>query len=252
MTINATRDDSVEALADFFWRLCGEEEPFPRNLERYIALAVPLTIVKLPKLRIATVESWLVRRGVPLRLGCKDRNLRGCLVAHRGEGILFVDGADPDEERRLTVAHELAHFLADYWYPRLFAIEKLGSTVTDVLDGLRPATILERMQATFGSATLDVNLNFMERRDGVRDVRLWSTESRADRVALALLAPANAVRSRIPNKRNVPGITSQVSDLLASDFGLPRELADDYARKLVTRWGLQATWSDVLRKELSR
>ncbi len=243
------RDNSDERMAELFWCLCGEEELFPRSLERYIALAVPLTIVKLPKLRIAGVESWLVRRGVPVRFGCDDRNLRGCLVAHRGEGVLFVDGADPDDERRMTVAHELGHFLADYWYPRIVVAKKLGAGATDVLDGLRPATVLERVQSTFASATLHVNLNFMERRDGVGDVRLWSTESRADRVALALLAPANAVLSRVSKKRNYSSIMPEVITLLRNDFGLPGWLVEEYARSLVARWGRQVTWADSLRQK---
>ncbi len=243
------RDDEDERLAALFWSLCGEVEPFPRNLERYIALAVPLTIVKLPKLRIAGVESWLVRRGVPVRFGCDDRNLRGCLVAHRGDGVLFVDGSDPEDERRMTVAHELGHFLADYWYPRIVAVKRLGAGVADVLDGLRPATVLERVQSTFASATLYVNLNFMERRDGVDDVQLCSTESRADRVALALLAPAKAVLSRVSKERNELNIMPEVAALLRSDFGLPAWLVEDYARKLVARWGRQVTWAAALRQE---
>jgi hypothetical protein len=173
------------------------------------------------------------------------------LVAHKGEGVLFVDGTDPEDERRVTVAHELAHFLADYWLPRVIAIKNLGTSITDVLDGMRPATALERVQSTFASATLNVNLNFMERRDGVGDVRLWSTESRADRVALALLAPAKAVLSRVSKKRSNSNIVSEVAGLLRSDFGLPGWLVEDYARNLVARWGLQVTWADSLRQESS-
>lgn len=251
MSPSVRTDHGDERIAELFWRLCGEEELFPRSLERHIALAVPLTIVKLPKLRIAGVESWLVRRGVPVCFGCEDRSLRGCLVANRGQGVVFVDGADPEDERRLTLAHELAHFLADYWLPRLIAVKSLGAGITNVLDGLRPATVLERVQSTFVSASLHVNLNFMERRDGVGDVRLWNTESRADRVALALLAPANAVLSRVPNKRRHSDIMPEVAVLLRNEFGLPGWLVENYARKLVARWGRQVTWADSLRQKSS-
>jgi hypothetical protein len=243
--VRATHID--ENLADLFWALCGEKESFPRNLERYIALALPLTIVKLAKLRIAGVESWLINRGVPVRFGCADRSLRGCLVAHRGEGVLFVDGSDPDDERRITVAHELAHFLADYWHPRTTALKKLGPGVLDVLDGVRSATALERVQSVFGDATLQVNLNFMERHEGAGDIGLCGSETRADRIALALLAPSNYVMARMPREYRHRDIAPEVTRLLTNDFGLPVWLAHQYATTLVARWGRQFTWADSLR-----
>ncbi|HZQ09243.1 MAG TPA: ImmA/IrrE family metallo-endopeptidase [Anaerolineae bacterium] len=32
--------------------------------------------------------------------------------------MIFLDGSDPANEQRITVAHEIAHFLVDYQMPR--------------------------------------------------------------------------------------------------------------------------------------
>lgn len=119
-------DNVSQKAVDDFWQSCGEVEPFPRSLERFIPLALPLTIVKLPRLKLQFIEFWLQQRGVAFHFNCLSRAVRGCLVAFGGEGLIFVDGADPDNERRFTIAHELAHFIADYQLPRGQPLANLG------------------------------------------------------------------------------------------------------------------------------
>ena len=53
-----------------------------------------------------------------------------------GTAYCLVDANDPDNERRFTTAHELAHFLLDYAEPRRKAIEALGEGIVPVLDGV--------------------------------------------------------------------------------------------------------------------
>src|SRR5207253_2652044 len=117
-----------------------------RNLERAVALALPVTVVKLPRLHITSVGEWLIARGrkINMNFGTFDRPLRGCVIAWRGHAIIFVDGGDPEDEQRFTIAHEIAHLLLDYFIPRRRATASLGAQIGDVLDGLRPATAEER------------------------------------------------------------------------------------------------------------
>ncbi|MER3439575.1 MAG: hypothetical protein C4346_19370, partial [Chloroflexota bacterium] len=81
-------------------------------------MAIPVAVVFMPALTLERVHNWLERRGVPYRVDCASRRLRGCLVAAGGHGVIFIEGADPDDERRFTLAHEVAHFLLHYQHPR--------------------------------------------------------------------------------------------------------------------------------------
>jgi len=157
--VKAWLSPSEERAVSAFWDLSGEMEPFPRNLERYVALALPLTIIKLPRLRITDIQNWLAGRGAALELTCRARQLCGCLVAHWGEGLIFVYGADPQAEIRFTIAHELAHFLFDYLLPRSLALSTFGISVREVLDGLRRPSVSERLQAVFASRPLPLHIN---------------------------------------------------------------------------------------------
>lgn len=228
-----------------FWQACGENEPFPRNLERPISLALPVALIKMPSLTIDNVESWLKKRGVKFGFGCQSRPIRGCVVAYQGGGMIFLDGVDPDDERRFTLAHEAAHFMLDYWLPRHLAIRKFGTGIIDVLDGRRCATTSERVHALLSGTPARAYTNFMERDEsyGRFDPNLWSIESRADRLALALLAPPEIVLSEADTsssrfeKRHLA-----VKSLLSSRFGLPTYVADSYAHGLLREAGLGPSW----------
>jgi hypothetical protein len=176
-------DGESQSVVDMFWQLCGEIEPFPRRLERSIALALPITLVKLSHLKLRQIESWLQRRGIAFSFGCQSRAVRGCLIAYGGEGMIFVDGTDPEAEQRFTIAHEVAHFMVDYWQPRGRAIDKLGSTIIEVLDDLRQPTIDERVHSFLASTPIGLHTNLMERSEspGTSLAAVWSIEARADR-----------------------------------------------------------------------
>jgi hypothetical protein len=45
---------------------------------------LPLSVVYLPRLRLAVVRDWLRFNQVPCPCPEADRALRGCLVAHSG------------------------------------------------------------------------------------------------------------------------------------------------------------------------
>ena len=81
----------------------------------------------LTRLRLFGVLEWLRRQGIEFPLTEADRPLRACLVCRRGAGFVFLDGGDDEAEQRFSLAHELAHFLRDYWRPRLLAADRLAA-----------------------------------------------------------------------------------------------------------------------------
>jgi hypothetical protein len=239
---NASRD-----ALDAFWRFCGETEPFPRDLERAMALALPVALVKLPRLHLLGIEDWLRRRGIPFRFECASRAVRGCLLAFEGKGWIFVDGSDPDDERRLTLAHEVAHFLLDYWQPRLQAIQRLGNGIIEVLDGYRPPQIGERVYALLGSIPIGVQMSLMDR--GASSPDVWRIEDRADRLALALLAPPEEVFARVePLAADFESRCEETTLVLTERFGLPRSVALAYARALLDAIGKGPSWVEHFRR----
>lgn len=233
-------DNATQDLVDEFWARCGEVEPFPRTLERPLALALPLALVKVPDLQLSRIEAWLNRRRVPFSFRCSNRAVRGCLVAYAGQGVIFLDGADPADEQRFSLAHEIGHFLVDYWRPRQTTIFKLGPGIAEVLDGARPATLAERVHAILGACPVGVHINLMEReqRDDDLSGTLESVEDRADRVALALLAPPEQVLGqRSPERSSFEERQVAVRESLIYQFGLPPNIANVYGRALLNAIG---------------
>src|SRR5437879_832151 len=102
----------VQEAAEQFWTLAGGPPAgFPRELRRSVALALPLAVMDVPRLRVRTINEWLSARGASPVLAAHDRNVRGCLVVGGEMAIVFLDATDPDDERRFSLAHEVAHFL---------------------------------------------------------------------------------------------------------------------------------------------
>ena len=232
-----------------FWQQCGELEPFPRNLERSVALALPIALIKLPALMLADIEKWFERRGLSMAFECQNRALRGCLIAHGGNGFIFIDGADPDNERRFTLAHEIAHFLVDYLQLRETAICKFGEQITDVVDGLRPATDTERVHAVLSGTKIGIHTKLIDRQPGGEaHADVWEIETNADRVALALLAPAEVVLSKANTSDKSFGSRHQkLTRVLYEYFGLPRFAATSYANSLLVSIGRGPSWTESLR-----
>ena len=211
-----------------FWERAGVTEPFPRRLAPTIAAILPVAVVLLPKLTVARMAEWLARRGAGCLGQNPDRPLRGCLVAQTGHAFIFVDGSLPEDEQRLTLAHETAHFLHHYEGPRGAALALLGPSIEPVLNGDRPATPGERLRGALRSVPLGIYEHTLERSDeGVPDPITVRLESEADLLGFELLAPsavvANSTR-RGDGRRRV----------LAERFGLPEWAAQ--------RWG---SWLDA-------
>ena len=243
-------DNASQEAVNRFWQQCGETEPFPRNLERSISLALPVTLVKLPHLKLHGIESWFERRGTSFRFNCRSRAVRGCLIAFGGQGLIFVDGADPDDERRFTIAHETGHFIVDYWLVREMAMAKFGEKIIDVFDGLRRPSIAERVHAMLASTSLGVYTDLMERDEASALARaeVWDMEDRADRVALALLAPPEEVLAEVDtSSADFTQRQEIMMSVLRQRFGLPASITAAYARSLLESIGRGPSWVETLR-----
>src|SRR5690242_19131978 len=102
----------LAGLVDDFWGALPFDPPaFPRDLSRVASLALPVVTKELPHLSLKSVNRWLSERNMAESISGPNRLLRGCMLAYGGYGILLADSNDPADEKRFTVAHELAHFL---------------------------------------------------------------------------------------------------------------------------------------------
>ena len=142
-----TAERWTERWAAGFWAGTGLADTFPRPVERVVSMRLPLAVIKLPAVTVARVGRWLRDRRLVDPLPPCGGEQMGCLLAHGGGGFMFVCGADPPDEQRLTVAHEAAHFMLDYLEPRRRVLAALGPGAAAVLDGRRPATPAERAAA---------------------------------------------------------------------------------------------------------
>ena len=215
---------SLETLAGQFWDSTGLHDVFPRRIEQAIAFRLPLALVGLSPLTVAAIDQWLELRDIATRLPDDRRDLCGCLVAFGGRGFIFICDTDSPEEQRLTMAHETAHFLIDYLWPRQQVLHELGEGVAEVLDGLRPATPAERAAAILSHLRLGPHIHVLPRRgrDEDSDVVVAQTEDRADRLALELVAPQARVHAVLDGLSARQALTAEAArGTLATYFGLP-------------------------------
>lgn len=224
-------------LADQFWALAGEPAPpAPRDLLGPLTFALPLTVVPLPRLYGVEVERWLRRQDILCVLGGRDRALRACLVARYGHGTIFIDSTDPDDERRFSLAHELAHFLRHYRQRRLDASRMLGAEILQVLDGVRPPRQDERAHALLAQVQIGYHVHLMERDAagaGGND-RVRRAEAEADILACELLAPAGAVERALRGASGRARHDAAVA-LICTRYGLPPTVARQYATRIAPR-----------------
>jgi hypothetical protein len=147
---------------------------------------------------------------------------------------------------RFTIAHEIGHFLADYLRPRRRAIDRFGDRFIEVLDGKRPPTLPEQIQSVIGGFPIGPYVNLMQRdMQGSDALELWSIENRADRIALALLAPPEIALTYVHGEHYAERLDT-LAQALVDDFGLPKTPAHRYATNLLAENGLGPTLADSI------
>lgn len=244
-------DKTAEVLARKFWDRYWDEPPaFPRDLSRVVQSVFPTVIFPLPRLSVCSAENWLRGMGAELSLGSEDRRLRGCAVAYHGQGVIFLDGADPLAEQRFTLAHEAAHLFMDYFLPMEDTIRAAGPQSQEVIFGEREPTEQERAHAALAGRRFELFLHLLPReRDGQLPVEVQAREDAADRLACELLAPAPEVNRRVPLSTATPG---EIQAVLLTDFGLPESVAPAYADQLARRYRPAPTFVEWLRPRAPR
>jgi Zn-dependent peptidase ImmA (M78 family) len=152
----------------------------------------------------------------------------------------LLDAADPEDEQRFSLAHEISHFVLDYLSPRQKALAALGNDILDVLDGARKPTPQERLSGVLRGVIVGPYTNLMDRGtdNSIADVSTLDSETMADQLALELLAPSRVAYTQIRaaaidlNSRNA---TTDTTNLFSTRFGLPARIARSYAAMLVQR-----------------
>jgi hypothetical protein len=224
---------------DRFWAEAPSTGSYPRDFDFAVLAGLPLALVELPRLSVGAIAEWLVAHKLDLNLSDPDRRLRACLVALGGVGLIFVDAGDDATQRRVSLAHEAAHFIVEYLLPRR-DVARRRPDLLPILDAERPPTTQERISAALGDVTIGVHAHLLDR-GGPGTDRADISEWRARRVALELLAPQAAVLQRMRDR----GLrdSDAVRRLLEDEFGLPVSLATDYASQLAAdsgtkEWGI--------------
>src|SRR5579884_3541412 len=143
--------------------MAGFDRPKPQEFEHAVLLALPLAILRLPRLFITDVGDWLSKYSLQFTHPLQDRDLHACLVARNGAGYVLLNGTDEPSEARYSLAHEVSHFVLDYYLPRERAVERLGPSILDVLDGRRPVTPTDRVQAVIADVSLQHCVHLLER-----------------------------------------------------------------------------------------
>ena len=229
-------NQEIEKLARAYWADVPFQPKCPRNLENSVCWGHSVTVSTLPKLNLASVHDWLAKRGILRDSMPRNRPLHACLAAIRGQGFIFLNGTDPENEKRFSLAHEIAHFILDYELPRKNAIDFFGASIVDVLNGDRAPTIDERLAGTLRTLSLG-NFDHLMHRDNsglARSIRVIEAEDNADRLGLELLAPRADVMSHLKTNGNT-GVTpalKEIVSLLTDIYALPDEVAEQYARFL--------------------
>jgi hypothetical protein len=225
-------DRSNKIIAQEFWQGTGLKRSFPRDIEKAIALKLPLTLVKLSQLTVPVMRRWLRNRHLLVRVPEDRREMMGCLVAYRGFGIVFVCGADSQDEQRLTVAHETGHFLHDYHLPRQAILMSLGDDMVTVLDGERRPTPTERANAVLAHLRLGPHVHLLPRngRDEESDPMVAEAESSADSLGIELVAPRDAIVRFL--RTELRGTAEEVCVALGRQFGLPHCVFDRFVKQV--------------------
>jgi hypothetical protein len=238
--------------AQTFWDSAGG---YSHDFEFAAVIALPLSVERLTNLSLVTAYEWLASRSFKLN-GLKrtpDRALRGCLVA-LGEPCNFIllDANDPPAEQSFSLAHEVAHYLLDYLGPRRKAEQTLDTSILEVLDGLRPPSLEERLQGVLVNFPLQPYRHFMERNSAgdILSSEVLQAEARADQLALELLAPLEQalpiVKAAIKARPTYSDRLEATRVVLSGEFNLPVAVTRPYATRLVKLAGGEPTFGEWL------
>jgi hypothetical protein len=211
---------------DRFWGENVGSQQFPRDLQLPILINLPVAIIEIDDLTVASLDQWLQVHQLPTLAAVANRPLRGCLAAYAGVGILFVDRSDDPDQRRVTLAHEIGHFVLDYLLPQEDVARRRPDLLA-VLDGERAPTDAEQFDALLADVPVGFHTHLLERdaHGGHLSSTTAQVEDRAERLALELLAPIRSVLQETATATDAQAV-------LRERFGLPIGVATRYANHI--------------------
>src|SRR5437588_8878238 len=182
---------TVRSAASNFWSLAGGRSPYgePVDLERAVVRTLPIAVHRAVSLSTHAVANVLERFGIQAFEVGPARELRGCLVADVGVGLIFVDANDPLDEQRLTIAHETAHFLLHYLAPRQRAVATFGRRIVAVLDRTRSPSPAELFSSALRSVPIKPFPHAMARDGNLPVGQAAVMDIEADELALDMVGP---------------------------------------------------------------
>jgi hypothetical protein len=211
---------------DRFWGENVGSDEFPRDLHLPILINLPVAIIEIDELTVGNLDQWLQIHQLPTLAVVANRPLRGCLAAYAGVGILFVDRSDDPDQRRVSLAHEVGHFVLDYLLPRE-DVARRRPDLLPVLDGEREPTDAERFDALLADVPVGFHTHLLDRdaHGGHLSSATAQVEDRAERLALELLAPLRSVLHETATAADSQAV-------LRERFGLPAGVATRYANHI--------------------
>jgi hypothetical protein len=176
---------------------------FPRPLDEIIETLYPVTIVEIPDLTFRKVIGYLDQVGIDHDMqvsAADDEKLAGFVSAKSGHGIIFAENVGDPGFILFTKAHELGHFLEEYWNRYV----GLSSTPSLFAEGAEPdAPTYARRDPpgnilAYSPANLNLADSSLEELASLRDERRlkrkdWLREVRANLFAAELLMPVDLI-----------------------------------------------------------
>lgn len=234
------RDAELVRIARDFWISSRLELKFPRDIDRAICRALPICIIRLPQLTSRTASAWLAEHRLAISENSKELPLRGLMIARWGRGLIFVDGDDSEVEIRFSIAHELAHFLLEYWVPRQKILQSIGDRAIEFLEGYRVPYAEERLAGILRGVQWDEFRSSTARTSDGRFVTqaALDAEDLADQLALELLAPVTELSRRgylVASTDTAVEMADGAISACSTKFGLPKAVTHRYLRMLNAR-----------------
>lgn len=219
----------IVTLAARFWSMVGEPPPYPRDLRQVLCWLPELHVVEIPQLTVQSALACAHRFGLHTPTIRDNRPLAGCFVGQGNQQLILVESLLEPAELRLTLAHEVAHFLRDFDEPRRRAIAQWGPAIREVLDGRRLPTLEERIAGLLAEVPIGGYQHFLDRDHWGRPISedANDAENAANSLACELLAPFDELPpSALVSRR---GLTA----FLIAHRGLPRTVANQYAAEII-------------------
>jgi hypothetical protein len=238
-------DTGVRQLADATWQAAPAEVRDRRDVQAAMVWASQVMVVSLPHMHLALVNRWLAEHDVPA-LADEVGELRGLLVAWRGQAVIFVDGTLPQADCRFTLAHEHGHLLLDYLIPRQRVLRD-APDLLDVVDGHRAPSDADRARAALARLPLGVHTHLLHRHDdGGAAEAIVRAEDHASIYALELLAPwedlLRLLRAGVPQSGTYRERLVAAANAAADVFGLPADAAEVRAAAGMSALGVRPSF----------